>query len=215
MSMRFSWLILWPLCLWTTNALTAADPAAQERMFSADVTDSNLREDVHVLRGNVRISQGTTSIEADQATASALKSGNSRWTFERAVHIQSDDADLKSDTASAAFSNGTLSTARVVGTPALFEHRRASDKDGRGRAEVIEYDFASGIVKLTGQVRFNYGNNEFRGDTVVYDLREEHVSVNPTGEKRGRVNITIRPQRGGGNGAGNAGAPPSDGESGE
>jgi lipopolysaccharide transport protein LptA len=209
--MRFPWLLLLPLCLPGWFTAVAADLALQDRKFSADVTDSNLREDSHVLRGNVRISQGPMSIEADQATASSLQSGNSRWTFERSVHIQTEDADLKSNSASAAFSDGALSTARVQGTPALFEQRRTTDKPIRGRAGVIEYDLAAGIVKLTGQVWFTYGDNEFRGDTVVYNLREERVVVNPTGEKRGRVNITIRPQpRGSGGGSTKAPANTSD-----
>ena len=207
MSKRAPWLILPPLCLWCLFTVVAAERAVQDRKFSADITDSNLREDLHVLRGNVRVSQGAMSIEADQATASALQSGNSRWTFERAVHIQTEDADLKSNSASAAFSNGALSTARVQGTPALFEQRRTTDKTIRGRAGVIEYDLVTGIVKLTGQVWFSYGDNEFRGDTVVYNLREERVVVNPTGEKRGRVNITIRPQRRGSSGGGSTNAP--------
>lgn len=216
---------VWRLCVWgvcvgglcvSTLAAVAADIALQDRKLSADITDSNLREDLHVLRGNVRISQGLMSIEADQATASSLQSGNSRWTFERSVHIQTEDADLKSNSASAAFSDGALATARVQGSPALFEQRRATDKVVRGRAGVIEYELATGIIKLTGQVWFSYGDNEFRGDTVVYNLREERVVVNPAGEKRGRVNITIRPQRrGAGSGGSSSNAPAANDESGE
>jgi lipopolysaccharide transport protein LptA len=203
--MRAPWLTLPPLCLWWLFTAVAADLAVQDRKFSADVTDSNLREDLHVLRGNVRVSQGAMSIEADQATASALQSKNSRWTFERSVHIQTEDADLKSNSASAAFSDGALSTARVQGTPALFEQRSTTDKTIRGRAGVIEYDLATGIIKLTGQVFFSYGDDEFTGDTVVYNLREERVVA--TGEQRGRVNITIRPQRRGSGGGGGTNAP--------
>jgi lipopolysaccharide transport protein LptA len=211
MNMRFPRLVMSCLLgLSASASALAADIAMQDRKLSADITDSNLRDDMHVLRGNVRISQGPMSIEADQATANSLQSGNSRWTFERSVHIQTEDADLKSNSASAAFSNGQLSQALVQGTPALFEHRRASDKQVKGRAGQIEYDLDSGTIKLTGQVWFSYGDNEFRGDTVIYNLREERVVVNPTGEKRGRVNITIRPeQRSGSSGGVSTGAPPA------
>jgi lipopolysaccharide transport protein LptA len=196
------------LLLLGAGSATAADLSTQGVTFSADVYESNLRSDLHVLRGNVRISQAAMFIEADQATASALQSANTRWNFERSVHIQTEDADLKSNSASAAFANGELSQARVQGSPALFEQRRVpSDKQVKGRAGVIEYDLGTGIVKLSGQVWFSYGGNEFRGDTVVYSLREERGTVNPTGEKRGRVNITIRPRAT--SGAGTAGAPPT------
>lgn len=190
---------LW-LCVCALTA-GAADLTLQDRKLSADITDSNLREDQHVLRGNVRISQGAMSIEADQATASSLQSPNSRWTFERSVHIQTEDADLKSNSASAAFANGALSTAKVLGTPALFEQRR-NDKRVRGRAGTIEYDLTAGIVKLTGQVWFSSGDQEFQGESIVYYLREERIVVPQ------RVNITIRPEkRAGGGGAGSPGAP--------
>jgi lipopolysaccharide transport protein LptA len=215
MSMHSVWLILVPFSFGWLFAAVAADLAVQDLKFSADITDSNLREDFHVMRGNVRISQEAMSIEADQATASALQSKSSRWTFERSVHIHTQDADLKSNSASAAFNDGALSTARVQGTPALFEQRRTAGKTVRGRAGVIEYDLATGILKLTGEVWFSYGDNEIRTDTVVYNLREERVVGNPTGEQRGGVNITIRPQRRS-SGAGNSDAPrPNSDESGE
>ncbi len=220
MSMRFIRLgsLFLALCAMApcTTAL-GAELITQGGNLSADIYESNLRNDIHVLRGNVRISQGAMSIEADQATASALQSPNSRWNFERAVHIQTEEADLKSNSASAAFSNGELSQARAQGSPALFEQRHAaSDKQVRGRAGVIEYETSSGIVKLSGQVWFSYGGSEFRGDTVVYNLREERVTVNPAGEKRGRVNITIPPRPKSAPGAAPAnrpaGQPPAAGE---
>jgi lipopolysaccharide export system protein LptA len=207
MSMRFLWLSLCPLALCATTL--GAELVTQGGNLSADIYESNLRNDIHVLRGNVRISQGEMSIEAEQATASALQSPNSRWNFERSVHIQTDDADLKSNSATAAFSNGELAQARAQGTPALFEQRRtATDKQVKGRAGVIEYDTDTGIVKLSGQVWFSYGGNEFRGDIVVYNIREERVTVNPSGEQRGRVNITIRPRPKAGGGS----QPPAAGE---
>lgn len=179
MSIRLSWLILWSFA--GCASAFGAELITQGGTLSADIYESNLRNDIHVLRGNVRISQGAMSIEADQATASSLQSANSRWNFERAVHIQTEDADLKSNSATAQFTDGVLSQARAQGSPALFEQRRAtSDKQIKGRASVIEYYTATGIVKLTGQVWFSYGGNEFRTDAVVYNLREERFStVNP------------------------------------
>ena len=163
--------------------------------FDADVVDSDLRNDSHVLGGNVRVTQGVTIIEAEKATATALQSPRSRWTFDRAVHMQTADADLKSSTATAAFVDGKIATAVAKGTPALFEQRHgAADKLVRGRAGVIDYDVNKGIVRLSDQVWFSYGGNEFRGNVVVYNIRDERVTVNPAGEEKGRVNITITPR---------------------
>lgn len=169
--------------------------------LAADVLNSDTRNDVHVMSGNVRITQGELSIESDRATATGLQTQNSNWTFERNVHLRSINADLRSDSADAAFVAGRIREATVQGSPATFEQRgAAADKNVRGRANVIEYDFAGGTVKMTQNVWFSYGGNEFRGDIVVYDLNDERVVVNPGGNttsgSKGRVNITIRPGSG-------------------
>lgn len=170
--------------------------------LSADLLNSDTRNDVHVLTGNVRVTQGQLTMESEQATASALQSDHSRWTFERAVHIRTADADLRSNSATAVFAGGQVAEAVVKGTPATFEQRSAAaDKNVKGRANLIEYDFGKGVVKMSQDVWFSYGGNEFRGDVVIYNVKEERVVVNPGGNnggesQGGRVNITIRPGSG-------------------
>jgi lipopolysaccharide transport protein LptA len=173
----------------------AATPPQGSIKFDADVVDSDLRNDSHVLGGNVHVTQGTNSIVADRATATALQSPRSRWTFDRDVHIQTADADLKSSNATAAFVDGKIASAVAKGAPAYFEQRRApADKLVRGRAGEIDYDVIKGVIRLTDQVWFSYGGNEFRGNVVVYNIRDERVVVNPAGDEKGRVNITIKPR---------------------
>lgn len=172
----------------------AAEIEPGERNVSADVVTSDLRSDILELQGNVRMTQGPMSIEAQQATATAFRSENSRWRFQDAVRIRTADADLRSSSASAQFVNGQIADARVQGSPAQFEQRGGTpDRQVRGRAGVIEYDFGAGIVKLIGDVWFGYGKDEFRGDTVVYNIRDQRVQVNPGGES-GRVKGIIRPR---------------------
>jgi lipopolysaccharide export system protein LptA len=65
----------------------------------------------------------------------------------------------------------------------------------RGRAGVIEYDFTTGIVKLSNQVWFSNGKDEFRGDVVIYNVRDERVQINPGGSSN-RVRGIIRPSNG-------------------
>lgn len=195
------WTLLCLLAL--TFAAHAAAPTlgSEDIDLAADVLNSDTRNDVHVMSGNVRITQGELSIESQRATATGLQAENSRWTFERDVHLRSAAADLRSNSANAAFIGGRIATATVQGTPATFQQRGVSGDDSvRGRANVIEYDFGKGTVKMTENVWFTYGGNEFRGDIVVYDLNQERVVVNPGGKTpeggKGRVNITIRPGSG-------------------
>lgn len=178
-------------------AVEAPAPSTEGIKISADLQDSSLRDDVHVLTGNVRISQADMSMQAQKATVSGLQTDRSRWTFERDVHIRSAKADLRADTADATFASGRVAEATVKGSPAAFEQLDATaDKKVSGRAKVIEYDFGKGTVKMTQDVWFSYGGNEFRGDTVIYNLNDERVVVNPgarRGSGSGRVNITIKP----------------------
>ena len=184
---------------------SAATPqlGAQDINIGADLSTFDPRNDIHVLTGNVRVTQGDMSIEAEQATAQGVQTDHSSYTFERNVHIRSPTADLKSDSANAKFSGGRIAEATVRGTPATFEQRgMATGKNVQGRANVIVYDFGKGTVTLTQDVWFSYGGNEFQGDTVVYSLRDQRIVANPANnaatspQGNGRVNITIRPGSG-------------------
>ena len=163
--------------------------------WSADVLSSDFRTDTLDLSGNVRVTQGPMSIEAGAATARDFRSQSSRWLFQKSVHIVTSEAELQSATASAAIVSGRIAQARVEGSPAQFEQRGGrADRQVRGRAGVIEYDFVAGVVTLTDQVWFSNGKDEFRGDVVIYNVRDERVQINPGGQSSGRVRGIIRPQ---------------------
>jgi lipopolysaccharide export system protein LptA len=44
-------------------------------------------------------------------------------------------------------------------------------------------------------VWFSNGKDEFRGDVVIYNVRDERVQINPGGQSSGRVRGIIRPQQ--------------------
>jgi lipopolysaccharide transport protein LptA len=168
-----------------------------EFTWDADVVTSDFRTDSLEFSGNVRVTQGPMSIQAGTAKATDVRSENSRWSFQKSVHIVTGEADLQSDSASAAVVGGQMARARAEGSPAQFAQRGGrADRQIRGRAGVIEYDFAAGIVKLTDQVWFSNGKDEFRGDVVIYNVRDERVQINPGGQSSGRVRGIIRPQKG-------------------
>jgi lipopolysaccharide transport protein LptA len=164
--------------------------------WSADVLNSDFRSDTLDLSGNVRVTQGTASIEAQSATGRRNEQADtSRWTFEKAVRIRTAEADLQSNIATAAFINGQIADARIEGTPARFEQIGGqNNRQVRGRAGIIEYDFNTGVVKLSNQVWFSNGKDEFRGDVVIYNVRDERVQINPGGSSN-RVRGIIRPNQ--------------------
>lgn len=163
--------------------------------YTADVVGGDFRNDTIEVSGNVRVTQGASSIEAQAARGIDISDDNQRWTFEDAVRIRSAEADLQSNLATAAVVNGQIVNARIEGTPARFQQiGAASNRDVRGRAGVIEYDFDTGVVKLTNQVWFSNGKDEFRADVVIYNLRDERVQINPGGSSN-RVRGIIRPNQ--------------------
>jgi lipopolysaccharide transport protein LptA len=163
--------------------------------WDADVVTSDFRTDTLEISGNVIVKQGPMSIQAGAAKANDVRSENSRWTFQNAVHILTSEAELQSDSASAAIVGGQMARARAQGSPAQFEQRGGrNDRQVRGRAGVIDYDFIAGIVTLTDNVWFSNGKDEFRGDVVIYNVRNERLQINPGGQ--GRVRGIIRPNQG-------------------
>jgi lipopolysaccharide transport protein LptA len=162
--------------------------------WDADVVTSDFRSDSFELRGNVRVVQGPSSIEAQTAKGRNVRASNSRWTFEKGVRIRTAEADLFSDLATAGVANGQFVEARIEGAPARFEQLAGSaNRQVRGRAGVIEYDFNTGIVKLSNQVWFSNGKDEIRADVVIYNVRDERVQ---TGGTSNRVRGIIRPSTG-------------------
>jgi lipopolysaccharide transport protein LptA len=177
----------------TAGAADLVRPGA-EFIWDAKVVTSDFRTDTLEISGDVRVTQGPMSIQAGAARAKDVRSQNSRWTFENSVHIVTSEAELQSDSASAAIVDGQLARARAEGSPAQFAQRGGrSEGQVRGRAGVIEYDFAAGVVTLTDDVWFSNGKDEFRGDVVIYNVRDERVQINPGGQ--GRVHGGSRPER--------------------
>jgi lipopolysaccharide transport protein LptA len=183
--------------LFSAAGSSAATAPALDAGFtwSADVLSSDFRNDTLDISGNVRVTQGPSSIEAQTAKARNVRAETQRWTFQDSVRIRTAEADLQSNLATAAVVNGQISNARIEGSPARFEQVSASNnRQVRGRAGVIEYDFDTGVVKLTNQVWFSNGKDEFRGDVVIYNVRDERVQINPGGSSN-RVRGIIRPNQ--------------------
>lgn len=195
---RIDLLALLALCACCSPASAAEGslPAlnGQEFRYSFDHSEVDYRNDTAQLSGNVRVDQGSNSIEAEQASVKAFRSDNSRWHFEGGVRVRTADAALQSQSASAVFENEQLVRARVEGSPAEFERIGGpGDLFARGRARVIEYDVTSDVVTLQGDVWFGYGEDVFETDTVVYHLRDERVIAG--GTAAGRVRGIIRPRQ--------------------
>jgi lipopolysaccharide transport protein LptA len=186
----------WLAMLLASQLGAAAELKQGELTYNADKINSQLRTDTMELIGNVSFAQGQSSITADRAHVKASGENDTQWRFEGSVRVRTIEAELRADTVNANIVKGQLSTARAEGSPAEFEQLSgAADGRGQGRANLIEYDVGTGVVKLTGgaeQVWFVYGKekNEFRTDTLTYDMRTGTVS---TGRTRGTIRLNAKP----------------------
>ncbi len=110
--------------------------------YSFDTSEVDFRSDTAELTGNVRVVQGTNSIEAQEATVKAFRSENSQWFFRDEVRVRTAEAELKSQSADATFKDEELTEARAEGAPAQFQSLAAAAQStlARGRARLIEYD---------------------------------------------------------------------------
>lgn len=186
-------LTLAALLLATAVMAQAASPRAVLPIsVEAQSSDFDYKNGVLVFI-RVVITQGDARVEADRATATGLNFESSRWRLEGNVRIRAEGGSLSSDLATVSFENNEISVAQVVGAPASFAQRRG-DRSAEGRAGQIDYDLASGRVRLSGDAWLSDGNNQITGSTLVYSMREERV-VAEAGEQGGQpVRITINPK---------------------
>ncbi len=143
----------------------------------------------------VRISQGPLQVEAMEASATGLNFENSQWTFKGQVRITVPDGKLAANDAAVTFRDNEITRAVIRGTPATFEQRLSDSRQlAQGRANTIEYDVQASTVRLVGAAWLTDGQNEIRGNTLVYDIGQQRVAANPDETDPGGVRITILPK---------------------
>src|SRR5512140_610314 len=136
----------------------------------------------------VKITQGEMQVTAQEASATGLNFDNSEWKLTGDVQILVPDGKLKSSSAQVTFRNNDIARAVIKGSPATFE-QQLKDKGqlARGKAETIEYNVQASTVHLTGNAWLTDGQNEIRGNTLIYDIGKQRVVANPNEKDPGGV----------------------------
>jgi lipopolysaccharide transport protein LptA len=167
----------------------------EQQAISLDAQSSELDyKNNNLIFHKVRITQGNMSVAADQAQATGLDFENSRWVFRGNVRITLDQGQLSSDEAEITFSKKLLSKAIVNGNPAAFEQRIAkTGKLAQGRAELIDYDVAKGVVHLSKNAWLSDGQNEIRGESLRYNVVAQNIVAEASEQGSQRVHIIITP----------------------
>jgi len=144
----------------------------------------------------VRIWQAGYEIQADLAEAKGLNFDDSQWNFTGKVRITTPQGSANADRAVVKFVQNRITEFHIVGQPATFEqHSSTLQLQAQGRAEVIDYLLESNSVRLSTRAWIKYGENEFSGQSVVYDMTNQRILANPDEQQGQRVHITISPNR--------------------
>jgi lipopolysaccharide transport protein LptA len=193
---RFAKIFALAMALPVSAAVTAAqefDRTAPINLEAAS-SDFDYKNNTLVFR-NVKVTQGPLTVEAREAHATGLNFDNSKWDLNGDVRITVPDGKLAADSATVRFKNNNILSAVVHGAPATFEQVLKETKQlAKGRAATIEYDVQESTVSLSGQAWLTDGQNEIRGETLVYDIARQRVAANPGRSEPGGVHITINPK---------------------
>lgn len=191
-----------PLCA----ALALVSPAAFGQVadlrlpisLDADSTDYDGKNSMLMFRG-LRLSQGNIGITADVGRTSELDFEDSVWEFTGNVTIDTADGRIECQSANLQFADHQLRIATITGSPATFEFRR-SDGDQTTYAEAgqLQYDFSSGVVEFSGNATITEGGNTISSNYLLYNIREQRINAQSSGDGDQRVKITYTP---GANGA--------------
>jgi lipopolysaccharide transport protein LptA len=160
--------------------------------LEADSSEMDRRNNRMVFH-NVRIRQSDLAISAETAQGANLEFGDAEWVFTGAVRIESAGASLDADRATLRFVEHRVAKADLEGTPVAFEQTRpGATEPTRGHAARIEYDFDTQKLQLRGDAWLAEGQNEIRGDHIIYEIGAQRV-IAGADEEGDRVRITIVP----------------------
>jgi lipopolysaccharide transport protein LptA len=174
----------------------AETPARASISLDAASSEIDGRNNQIVLT-RVTITQQGYSIRANQARANGLDFQNSRWVFIGMVELTTPDGHCTADQATVNFVDDQIDTVQISGTPATFEQHDNAQADqstlAKGRASNMMYDLNKNTVTLTGKAWIQYGQNEFNGNSVTYDIPLRKVLAKSEDQQGERVRITINP----------------------
>ena len=190
--------LAWVALAWVALALPVSrawpKPVEQQAiLLDAQSIEMDFKNN-NLLYRKVRISQGNMAVTADQAQTTGLDFDDSHWVFRGNVKITMDQGQLTSDEAQITFAKKILSKAIVNGKPAAFEQRIAkTGKLAQGRAELIDYDVAKGVVHLSKNAWLSDGQNEIRGESLKYNVLAQNIVAEASEQGSQRVHIIITP----------------------
>jgi lipopolysaccharide transport protein LptA len=162
--------------------------------LSADSTDYDGKSTMMMFQG-LRLSQGTTNIEANEGRASKIDFEDSVWHFTGDVIIDIEAGHIESDSAELHFADTQLRLAIIEGEPATFEFvRPEAEETTYAEARQLRYDLVSGTVEFSGDAVITEGGNQISSSYLLYNIEEQRISAQSAGPGDEKVKITVIPE---------------------
>ena len=181
------------LCLLPCLGLAQTADLRLPISLDADSTDYDGKSSMLMFRG-LRLSQGTTNIEADVGRASKLDFNDSVWHFQGNVVIDVAAGHIESDSADLTFTDTQLRLAVVEGSPATFELRRPdSNETTYAQAGRLQYDLQAGVVEFSDEAVITEGGNQISSSFLVYNIKEQSIKAQSSADGDEKVKITVVP----------------------
>ena len=162
--------------------------------LDADFSDYDGKSSMLTFRG-LRLSQGNIGIEADEGRASKLDFEDSVWQLAGNVIITVENGRIECETADLEFTDNELRVANISGTPATFElSRSGSEETTFAEAGLLCYDLRAGAIEFSDDAKIVEGGNQIASDYLVYNIDEQRIKAQGSGEGDGKVKITFTPR---------------------
>lgn len=164
--------------------------------INADNTTIDGKNSMIIFKG-LRLTQGTVSIQADEGRATRMELEDSSWRFSGNVVIDIGAGHIECDNAELMFDDFRLRQAVVTGTPARYDlHRPGTDEITHAEAGRLNYDVDAGIIEFSEEATITEGGNQISSNMLVYNIVEQRIKADSTGEEDDRVRITYTPANG-------------------
>ena len=85
--------------------------------------------------------------------------------------------------------------AAIKGSPATFEMRReGNDEATYAEAGQLQYDFDAGVVEFSEEAVITEGGNQISSSFLVYNIKEQSIKAQSSGNGDEKVKITVIPE---------------------
>lgn len=195
---KFRLLLLPMMVIWPLAAMPQVEDLDLRLPWDIDAESTSFdgKTSMLVFRG-LRLSQGRISIEADEGRANNTEGEDGFWKFSGNVVINVDNGRIECDSADLRFADYQLKSATVTGSPATFELQRAgSEVATSAEAGRFSYDVPAGIIEFSDNATINESGNQISSNFLVYNIREQRIDADSSGDEDGRVRITYTPTNG-------------------